>query len=733
MVAGLALGGCAKKPEADPQGPELPARRPGRLPRGRDDLGGVPEGQSRHQAREGRALQRALPPEAPGLHRRRHPARRLLHVAVRPLRRHPREEPRQGPHQAPRRGLPQGLLRRRHEPEQPARQVPGHAAPVLHLHHRRVREQEAPRGQRLRAPQDLRRPQGHGPQAQGQGHRRHVMLPNKDTWPTQSCLFSTVAGRMAGDDFIDARQGRQGQVHRQALRRRPHRHRRTSTRTASSRAATPTSATARAPPSSPPARPPSSSTATGASAPTSPTRLPARPSSPPPPRRPTSTSCNFPAIPGEKNPGVVSAIAGIGYGITAAIPAGSAKEKAAVKPHQVPLLPRGPDHPLRAPAPTSPPARASRPKVEPLIAKVPAYYAAIPKTCYVARRRPRSRASTTSSTTASRPSASAPRRPPRSPPTCRRPWTPASPPRSNNCCRPDGTGTASSRPGRGRPWRASGAPSPDSRYAVLITSGGLHGPRQAYAGSTRRRPAYWMMVAAGLHHLPPRHGLPHRPLHRPLVSATTTAARCSAGDEPGASPASRSTPRIFADPLFLERPQEQHLHRPRLGVRPAAPRLRLRLHHLPQDREVARFLAGHPLRAQHHLGHRRRHPLADDLLALRALGEIMNCDLPRRTSTQKLAAALRRPRTASAVTRRPGPQDPRPGRAPRGAGMFTEPGPRAQGPHPRATAPNATRPGPERPHEPLRAQVDARTSSTSPTSPCSPSSSSSSGCRRACT
>lgn len=31
-----------------------------------------------------------------------------------------------------------------------------------------------------------------------------IMLPNKDGWPMQSCLFSTVLGRMAGDDFVDA-------------------------------------------------------------------------------------------------------------------------------------------------------------------------------------------------------------------------------------------------------------------------------------------------------------------------------------------------------------------------------------------------------------------------------------------------------------------------------------------------------------------------------------------------
>lgn len=40
---------------------------------------------------------------------------------------------------------------------------------------------------------------------------------------------------------------------------------------------------------------------------------------------------NFPAIPGEKHPGVGSAVLGCGYGISASIPAGSDKEKAAVR------------------------------------------------------------------------------------------------------------------------------------------------------------------------------------------------------------------------------------------------------------------------------------------------------------------------------------------------------------------------------------------------------------------
>src|SRR5512142_876027 len=30
-----------------------------------------------------------------------------------------------------------------------------------------------------------------------------MMLPDKDLWPAQSCLFSTISGRMLGDQFID--------------------------------------------------------------------------------------------------------------------------------------------------------------------------------------------------------------------------------------------------------------------------------------------------------------------------------------------------------------------------------------------------------------------------------------------------------------------------------------------------------------------------------------------------
>ncbi len=52
---------------------------------------------------------------------------------------------------------------------------------------------------------------------------------------------------------------------------------------------------------------------------------------------------NFPAIPGEKNPGVVSAIVGVGLGISNSIPKGSEQGEGRRAPAEVLLLPRGAD------------------------------------------------------------------------------------------------------------------------------------------------------------------------------------------------------------------------------------------------------------------------------------------------------------------------------------------------------------------------------------------------------
>jgi raffinose/stachyose/melibiose transport system substrate-binding protein len=92
---------------------------------------------------------------------------------------------------------------------------------------------------------------------------------------------------------------------------------------------------------------------------------------------------NFPAIPGEKNPGVVSAIAGVGLGISAKLPSGSDKEKAAVRllkyyyGPEVSLL----NYESGAYIPSRKGVVSE--KLEPFTKMMPQYYATIGKTCYV--------------------------------------------------------------------------------------------------------------------------------------------------------------------------------------------------------------------------------------------------------------------------------------------------------------------------------------------------------------
>jgi raffinose/stachyose/melibiose transport system substrate-binding protein len=92
---------------------------------------------------------------------------------------------------------------------------------------------------------------------------------------------------------------------------------------------------------------------------------------------------NFPAIPGEKNPGVVSAIAGVGLGISAAIPAGSDKEKAAVKLLKWYYGPEFQQMKLETGAFIPTRKGVTSEKLEPFTIMMPKYYATINKTCYV--------------------------------------------------------------------------------------------------------------------------------------------------------------------------------------------------------------------------------------------------------------------------------------------------------------------------------------------------------------
>jgi raffinose/stachyose/melibiose transport system substrate-binding protein len=92
---------------------------------------------------------------------------------------------------------------------------------------------------------------------------------------------------------------------------------------------------------------------------------------------------NFPAIPGEKNPGVVSAIAGTGYAISASVPAGSAKEAAAVKFIKYLYSPEVLKIRLETGAFIPSRKGITSDKTEPLTNKQVAYYLTIPKITYV--------------------------------------------------------------------------------------------------------------------------------------------------------------------------------------------------------------------------------------------------------------------------------------------------------------------------------------------------------------
>lgn len=92
---------------------------------------------------------------------------------------------------------------------------------------------------------------------------------------------------------------------------------------------------------------------------------------------------NFPAIPGEKNPGVVSAVLGCGYGISSAIPAGSAKEKAAVRLIKYLYSPDVQRQYLELGKYITSRKDVKSDKLEPFTVKMSQYYASIKKTCYV--------------------------------------------------------------------------------------------------------------------------------------------------------------------------------------------------------------------------------------------------------------------------------------------------------------------------------------------------------------
>jgi raffinose/stachyose/melibiose transport system substrate-binding protein len=208
-----------------------------------------------------------------------------------------------------------------------------------------------------------------------------AMLPNKDAWPMQSCLFSTVVGRMAGDAFMDAivagkarftdkpfvsaleviaNMYKDGILSREDVQVG---YGEAAGMFAAGKAAIYIDGDWRV-----------GAYITDKASGKALITAHAQESD--------YALLPFVSIPGEKNPGVLSAVAGTGWAVSASIPAASAKEKAAVKlikylySPEVQAIRFG----TGAYVPTRKGVKAA---VEPLVAKVPLFYADNPKTCYV--------------------------------------------------------------------------------------------------------------------------------------------------------------------------------------------------------------------------------------------------------------------------------------------------------------------------------------------------------------
>ncbi len=209
-----------------------------------------------------------------------------------------------------------------------------------------------------------------------------VAMANKDTWVMQSCLFSTISGRIAGDAFIDQVLAgkakftdkpfvaaltfvdtlyKDGVISRDSIQT-PYGD--VPGIFASGKAAFLIDGDWRQ--------------AAFLTDKTSGTALIS-----PAAQKSDFALVEFPAIPGEKNPGLISAVLGTGMSISAAIPAGSAKAKAAVKlltwwygkEWTTMGLETGAYIPARKDIKSD--------KVEPFTTMMSAYYASVPKTGYV--------------------------------------------------------------------------------------------------------------------------------------------------------------------------------------------------------------------------------------------------------------------------------------------------------------------------------------------------------------
>lgn len=208
-----------------------------------------------------------------------------------------------------------------------------------------------------------------------------AMLPNKDGWPMQSCLFSTVAGRMAGDKFFDDVVAGKAKftdkafvdsltvidnLYKDGILSRE------DTQVgygegpglfASGKAAINIDGDWH----------------TGAYITD---KASGKALIDPKAQESDFVLLPFPAIPGEANPGVLSAVAGTGWAINNAIPAGSEQEQAAVRLMKYLYSPEV--QAIRFGTGAYVPTRQGvKAKVEPLVQMVPTFYGENPKTCYV--------------------------------------------------------------------------------------------------------------------------------------------------------------------------------------------------------------------------------------------------------------------------------------------------------------------------------------------------------------
>lgn len=208
-----------------------------------------------------------------------------------------------------------------------------------------------------------------------------MMLPDKDLWPSQSCLFSTISGRMLGDAYIDQVLKGKAKFTDKAFVAALNVYKQLFTdgiiasedMNVGYSEGTGLFAAGKA------AMYVDGDWRTGGyiTDKSSNTALIS-----PADQESSFDIINFPAIPGEKNAGIVSGIPGVGYAINNALPSGSAKEKAAVKLVKYLFSPEVQKIRFESGA-YIPTLKGVTGDVEPIITKMAAYKNAVAKTSYV--------------------------------------------------------------------------------------------------------------------------------------------------------------------------------------------------------------------------------------------------------------------------------------------------------------------------------------------------------------